>query len=298
MIDVMRPALPVLHNMSETALSAACPFPGNVHPGLSAEDMIDFYKVMPCPRACNHDWATCLYAHPNEKARRRSLAEHWHSAIFCVDMLHKSECKHGDECNLAHSVFEYWMHPDKFRTKYCKDGADCKRTVCFFAHSPQELRHPGQYTPRAASSSSCSSSPSAFGLPYQSGGSCGSLGSGNSGLASLTPSSMLSPAAYGAAGGIGAACFSPLQSPVNYRNGLDGGSDISGSASAALNLQQQIALLLQQQQHRVPDTASLADSTTAQLQQLQDAATNQAAVELARLKVEYDHHVRDRKSVV
>lgn len=38
-------------------------------------------------------------------------------------------------------VFEYWLHPQRYRTQMCRDGATCSRKVCFFAHSEQQLRH-------------------------------------------------------------------------------------------------------------------------------------------------------------
>lgn len=36
----------------------------------------------------------------------------------------------------------YWLHPARFRTQMCKAGANCKRALCFFAHSQAELRQP------------------------------------------------------------------------------------------------------------------------------------------------------------
>lgn len=39
-------------------------------------------------------------------------------------------------------LFEYWLHPSRFRTQMCKAGPNCKRALCFFAHSPAELRNP------------------------------------------------------------------------------------------------------------------------------------------------------------
>lgn len=34
------------------------------------------------------------------------------------------------------------LHPSRYRTQMCTDGSGCKRRVCFFAHSPDELRKP------------------------------------------------------------------------------------------------------------------------------------------------------------
>lgn len=45
-------------------------------------------------------------------------------------------------CPYSHGVFECWLHPSRFHTQLCKDGANCQRPVCFFAHSLPELRAP------------------------------------------------------------------------------------------------------------------------------------------------------------
>ncbi len=54
----------------------------------------------------------------------------------------KGFCIRGDVCPYAHGVFECWLHPSRYRTQLCKDGANCHRPVCFFAHSLNELRAP------------------------------------------------------------------------------------------------------------------------------------------------------------
>jgi hypothetical protein len=51
-------------------------------------------------------------------------------------------CPRGDTCPYAHNVFECWLHPSRYRTPLCNDGINCKRTVCFFAHTLEELRVP------------------------------------------------------------------------------------------------------------------------------------------------------------
>ncbi len=61
--------------------------------------------------------------------------------IPCPDY-RKGVCKRGDPCPWAHGVFECWLHPLKFRTLLCRDGAACHRRMCFFAHSTDELRAP------------------------------------------------------------------------------------------------------------------------------------------------------------
>jgi hypothetical protein len=51
-------------------------------------------------------------------------------------------CAFRDHCPYAHNVFEYWLHPTRYRTQLCNDGAACRRKICFFAHSLEELRSP------------------------------------------------------------------------------------------------------------------------------------------------------------
>lgn len=51
-------------------------------------------------------------------------------------------CPRGDGCPYAHNVFEYWLHPSRYRTQLCNDGTNCRRKVCFFAHTLDELRVP------------------------------------------------------------------------------------------------------------------------------------------------------------
>ncbi|KAE9466045.1 hypothetical protein C3L33_02058, partial [Rhododendron williamsianum] len=46
----------------------------------------------------------------------------------------------SDMCQYAHGVFECWLHPAQYRTRLCKDGTNCYRRVCFFAHKQEELR--------------------------------------------------------------------------------------------------------------------------------------------------------------
>ncbi|WIA17071.1 hypothetical protein OEZ85_013972 [Tetradesmus obliquus] len=52
----------------------------------------------------------------------------------------KEKCPFGTTCKYAHGHFELWLHPGRFRTKLCSLGGNCRRPVCFFAHSEAELR--------------------------------------------------------------------------------------------------------------------------------------------------------------
>lgn len=110
------------------------------------------FKVRKCARGRSHDWTECPYAHPGEKARRRDPRKYHYSGTACPDF-RKGSCKKGDACEFAHGVFECWLHPARYRTQPCKDGGGCKRRVCFFAHTPDQLRILPQQSPRSASAS-------------------------------------------------------------------------------------------------------------------------------------------------
>uniref|UniRef100_A0A383VAV7 C3H1-type domain-containing protein n=1 Tax=Tetradesmus obliquus TaxID=3088 RepID=A0A383VAV7_TETOB len=102
------------------------------------------YKVLPCAKRAAHEWTTCPWAHPGEKARRRDPRVYSYLAIPCPDTKEGKECPRGDDCPNCHSLFEYWLHPSRYRTQLCRnnDGSHCKRQICFFAHSIDELRVP------------------------------------------------------------------------------------------------------------------------------------------------------------
>jgi hypothetical protein len=97
------------------------------------------FKVRRCARARSHDWTECPFAHPGEKARRRDPRRYHYSGAACPDF-RKGGCRRGDACDFAHGVFECWLHPARYRTQPCKDGTACRRRVCFFAHTPDQLR--------------------------------------------------------------------------------------------------------------------------------------------------------------
>ncbi|GBF88731.1 hypothetical protein Rsub_01632 [Raphidocelis subcapitata] len=166
---------------AEGPLAAACAFeappadglqinaaaPGNPPQSASAEFMMYTYKVEMCANPYNHDWAICPYAHAKDRARRRDPAV-THVAQPCPDRMQGRDCPRGEGCPYTHSVAEYWLHPLRFRTQYCKQGRGCGRRLCFFAHSPDELRSPSAATPpveraaaAAAAASDASSSPMA-----------------------------------------------------------------------------------------------------------------------------------------
>uniref|UniRef100_A0A5B6ZDI8 Putative C3HL domain class transcription factor isoform 1 n=1 Tax=Davidia involucrata TaxID=16924 RepID=A0A5B6ZDI8_DAVIN len=115
------------------------------------------FKVRPCSRAYSHDWTECPFVHPGENARRRDPRKYHYSCVPCPDF-RKGACRRGDMCEYAHGVFECWLHPAQYRTRICKDGTNCNRRVCFFAHTPEELRplyvSTGSAVPSPRSSSS------------------------------------------------------------------------------------------------------------------------------------------------
>ncbi|KAL7086957.1 hypothetical protein ACP275_13G035500 [Erythranthe tilingii] len=97
------------------------------------------FKVRKCNRSRSHDWTDCPFAHPGEKARRRDPRRYRYSGTVCSEF-RKGHCGKGDNCEFSHGVFECWLHPSRYRTEACKDGKNCKRKVCFFAHSTRQLR--------------------------------------------------------------------------------------------------------------------------------------------------------------
>ncbi|KAH7617210.1 hypothetical protein Ndes2526B_g07803 [Nannochloris sp. 'desiccata'] len=109
---------------------------------LSDEFRMSCMKVVPCSKRFVHDWTECPFAHPQEKARRRDPKIHTYTGIACPSMKKEGSCAFGDHCPYAHNVFEYWLHPTRYRTQLCNDGSNCRRKICFFAHSLDELRVP------------------------------------------------------------------------------------------------------------------------------------------------------------
>ena len=99
-------------------------------------------KVIPCTKRFVHDWTICPFAHAGEKAVRRDPRIHNYTGIACPDMKKTGNCIRSERCPYAHNVFEYWLHPTRYRTQLCNDGPLCKRGICFFAHSLDELRVP------------------------------------------------------------------------------------------------------------------------------------------------------------
>ncbi|WIA13294.1 hypothetical protein OEZ85_006878 [Tetradesmus obliquus] len=108
----------------------------------SDEFMIYQFKVLPCTRKGAHSWTECAFTHPGEKAARRCPKSFIYSAEACPDARKSGKCIRGDMCPYSHGVFEQWLHPSRYRTQLCSFGTACRRPVCFFAHTVQELRVP------------------------------------------------------------------------------------------------------------------------------------------------------------
>uniref|UniRef100_A0A3Q7HYK4 C3H1-type domain-containing protein n=1 Tax=Solanum lycopersicum TaxID=4081 RepID=A0A3Q7HYK4_SOLLC len=65
--------------------------------------------------------------------------------MFCCPSYKFASCIKGDHCELCHGVFEYWLHPAKYRTILCQAGTSRNRPICFFAHTLKELRPETKY---------------------------------------------------------------------------------------------------------------------------------------------------------
>ncbi|WOK92464.1 hypothetical protein Cni_G01155 [Canna indica] len=130
--------LPCYRRLSEAARLAY---------GVSKAELDDFlmyeFKVRRCAKAYPHQWMTCPFAHRGEKARRRDPRKFPSHGIPCPEFRQTGACLRGQRCEFAHGVFEFWLHPTRYRTRMCISGLACTRKICFFAHSVDELRPEG-----------------------------------------------------------------------------------------------------------------------------------------------------------
>ena len=111
-------------------------------PEYSTDDFRMFsFKVARCSKRYVHDWRSCPFAHPTENARRRDPRTVRYLPVPCPDYK-RGICMRGDTCPYSHGVYECWLHPAKYRTQLCKEGPQCRRPVCFFAHTVGDLRQP------------------------------------------------------------------------------------------------------------------------------------------------------------
>ena len=60
----------------------------------------------------------------------------------------------GDNCPYAHNVFEYWLHPTRYRTQLCNDMEKCNRKVSL-AFPDVCTRRSGRYSHSLGITCSC-----------------------------------------------------------------------------------------------------------------------------------------------
>ena len=90
---------------------------------------INVFKVLSCSNRSAHDWKCCPFAHPGEHARRRPLDRFAYTAKLCAAARRGAPCARGDACGFAHHPYEAWLHPLRYKTQICGDGAACARRV-------------------------------------------------------------------------------------------------------------------------------------------------------------------------
>ncbi|CAA7392082.1 unnamed protein product [Spirodela intermedia] len=117
-------------------------FPAPEGQALEESDEFRMYcfKIRRCSKTRSHDWTQCPYAHRGEKARRRDPRKFPYHGVSCAEFRRAGACSKGQLCQFSHGVFEFWLHPARYRTRPCKAGMQCQRKVCFFAHTPEQLR--------------------------------------------------------------------------------------------------------------------------------------------------------------
>lgn len=104
------------------------------------EFMINIFKVKKCLNTRVHNWAFCPYTHPGERIQRRDPNKYRYKRQMCHESEDITKCRRGDKCKYSHGLYEYWLHPTRYRTRLCNMGFACRRRVCFFAHSILQLR--------------------------------------------------------------------------------------------------------------------------------------------------------------
>ena len=158
-------------------------------------------QIEACPNLGEiHDWNECPYLHPSEKARRRDPRVWPYQALPCPEF-RKGMCNRGDNCPFAHGVFECWLHPSRYRTTLCKEGAGCSRPICFFAHSVAQLREPSPppFSSPQSINTITSGITSATGVKDHGAASTYSVGGtpNSPGSTLIPPASLYAPSLYG-----------------------------------------------------------------------------------------------------
>ena len=93
-----------------------------------------------CSRTRAHDWTECPFTHPGEKARRGTRGGST-TAARRAPSFGKGRAA-GGRLRVRARRLECWLHPSRYRTQLCKDGLQCARRACFFAHASHQLRPP------------------------------------------------------------------------------------------------------------------------------------------------------------
>lgn len=89
----------------------------------SAVACLDFKRVRACTRASNAGWLAC-----SRGVRQHCLLLQpppgacWHKPLPCF-RLQAGACHRGDACPFAHGIFEWWLHPTRYRTQVGVRGA-------------------------------------------------------------------------------------------------------------------------------------------------------------------------------
>lgn len=184
------------------------------------------WKVTLCTNTEAHDTGKCPFAHPGEKGTRRDVRVYKYSPEACPATQQKNgKCPRGMDCPLSHTVFERWLHPQRFRTQLCTNGADCPRkSTCFFAHSEKQLRRvvPDIVGSCSSIASSLSLAPSVERVSSISSNSSSASGSSTlSGLSAVSSPRLLQQGSI-------ASCFS-----VSSRSSTPPSSSIDAAAAAA-----------------------------------------------------------------
>ncbi|KEH34293.1 putative transcription factor C3H family [Medicago truncatula] len=104
------------------------------------EFMMYRFKVERCYETSSHYFSECSFVHPGENLKRRDPKQYNYSYLLCHAFQKSGSCWKGDACEYAHGAFESGLHPSRYRTMYCRNGTECRREVCFFAHNHEELR--------------------------------------------------------------------------------------------------------------------------------------------------------------
>jgi hypothetical protein len=157
---------------------------------------------------------------------------------------------------MSHNLFEYWLHPQRFRTKLCKNAGHCDRPFCFFAHTEAQVRQASEPPKPLPSFAAALATSAGMGSPGRTTPSGGNVASGN-----LLGGALRHPA--------------PAPGPPSLPPGL-----LGDAGAQCPVVQQGVPLMSTVEQHILLQQQQLA---------LQQATALQAdaAVRLAQLQLEY-----------